>query len=290
MRSFVPRFDCRSAKNLREALKIMSQEKVTPIAGGTDLMVFFNAGKLKVQKFLDISAVKEFKKPQSFKNHVSLSPMTTYSDVLQNKVLQKKFPNLCIAAKETGAIAIQNRGTLAGNIVNASPIADSVPALMAYNAVIELTNLKETRLVNLDEFYLDYRKTQIKKDELVTRILLPDAPKNMREFHFYKKIGTRKAQAISKVCCAVYAKLDSKKRIVSFRCVLGGVAAITLLIKNVESFVVGKLAKEIDVDLVVKTLKETLKPISDIRSTAEYRLHVASKLVEEALIQLKQKK
>src|SRR5262249_39692607 len=144
-----------------------------PIAGGTDLMVLFESGKLKEQDFLNLWGLSELRGIKKTKDALILGTLTTYSDVRRHSLVEKHFPMLTLAARATGAIAIQHRGTLGGNIVNASPAADSPPVLLAYEAKVELTSKEGSRWIPYSEFHLGYKKTALRSNELLTRISLP---------------------------------------------------------------------------------------------------------------------
>src|SRR5689334_18496995 len=202
MRAYVPSYQLTTATSLDDALALIANEPGVwkPFAGGTDLMVLLEAGKLPHRNYVNIWPLRELRGIEIDNDHVTLGALTTYTDVQTNSVLQREFPMLCQAASETGGLAIQNRGTLGGNIVNASPAADSPPALLAYDAEIELVSRGGSRWISYDGFHTGYKQMNMRPDELLTRIRLP---RNMSELtHYYRKVGTRKAQAISKVCFA----------------------------------------------------------------------------------------
>ena len=198
MRSFVPSYEMLTPRNLGEALALLPEWR--PFAGGTDLMVLFEAGKLAETRFVNIWRLRELGGIEIAADHVTLGALTTYTDVQRNGVLRREFPMLCQAAAETGGIAIQNRGTLGGNIVNASPAADSPPALLAYGAEIEVMSARGSRWIAYDRFHTGYKQMDLEPDELLARIRLPRI--GGAALHYYRKVGTRKAQAISKICFA----------------------------------------------------------------------------------------
>ena len=140
MRSAVPEFELRAPATLGETLAILAREPGAwrPFAGGTDVMVLFEAGKLAHRRYLSIWHLRELKGIEETERHVTLGALTTYAEVQRHETLRREFPMLCRAAGETGAVAIQSRGTLGGNIANASPAADSPPALLAYDAEVQL--------------------------------------------------------------------------------------------------------------------------------------------------------
>src|SRR5918999_102537 len=207
MRAFVPHYHLRSAESLTEALDRLSDEPGLwkPFAGGTDLMVLLEAGKLAHRNYVNIWNLKELRGIEVFDAQVTIGALTTYTQMQSHPVLRNEFPMLCQAASETGGLAIQNRGTLGGNIVNASPAADSPPALLAYDAEVELVSINGTRRVPYQTFHTGYKQTVMHADELLSRVYLPRTTSGARQY--YRKVGTRKAQAISKTCFAGLARM-----------------------------------------------------------------------------------
>jgi CO/xanthine dehydrogenase FAD-binding subunit len=274
----------KSPRDLAEALALLSNEPGVwrPFAGGTDLMVLFEAGLLAHKKFVSIWSLKELKGIEETLEQVTLGALTTYTEVQRNPVLQEEFPLLCQAARETGGIAIQNRGTLAGNIANASPAGDSPPALLVYDAEVELVSTAGSRWVSYAEFHTGYKQTVMRADELIRRIRLPRRMQGWRQF--YRKVGTRRAQAISKVCFAGAIRMDGS-RIADVRLALGSVAPTVVRCRRTEEVLKGS---ELERDAVEAARAELLKeivPIDDIRSTADYRLRVAGNVLAEFLLQ-----
>ncbi len=282
MRSYLPDFELRSIKSLGEALSLLSSEPGTwkPFAGGTDLMVLFEAGMLDHKRFINIWSLAELKGIEVTNESVTLGGLTTYSEVQRNEILQSEFPMLCHAARETGGIAIQNRGTLAGNIANASPAGDSPPALLVYDAQLELVSNAGSRWVPYSTFHTGYKKTIMHDDELISRIRLP---RDNREWRTqYRKVGTRKAQAISKVCFAGGVLMEGDK-IVDARFALGSVAPIVTRCPRTEAVLRGQKLESDVIGAARAELSKEIVPIDDIRSTADYRLQVAGNLLEAFL-------
>src|ERR1700741_5399029 len=174
MRSYVPGYELQETRNLEDALERLALEPGAwkPFAGGTDLMVLLEAGKLQHRKFLSIWKLPELRGIVLTPAHVTLRALTTYSEIRRHELLAREFPLLCRAAAETGSIATQNRGTLGGNIANASPAADSPPALLVYDAQIELISSKGTRRLPYRDFHTGYKKMELRNDELIWRLHL----------------------------------------------------------------------------------------------------------------------
>ncbi len=281
MRSFVPEYDLIAAKHLPEALHILSSgEGWRPIAGGTDLMVLFNAGKLPWRRLASVSETEELRRVVTSSDCVSIGAAITYSEIRQSPILQAEFPLLCQSASWTGSIANQNRGTLGGNIANASPAADSAPVLLAYDAELELRSVGGTRLIPYAEFHLGYKSMQLREDELIVQIHLPRPLCDVRQYG--RKVGTRKAQAISKVSLAATAVVENGT-IIDVRIAMGSVAPVPLRCQETEAVLRGERLTPTLQARARDTLLREIQPISDIRSTSEYRAMVAANLLGEYL-------
>jgi CO/xanthine dehydrogenase FAD-binding subunit len=282
MRAYVPAYELRTPQGLAETLDLLSREPNVwkPFAGGTDLMVMLEAGKLAQRNYLNIWNLKELHGIEINAQHITLGALTTYTEVQGNEVLRDEFPMLCQAASETGGLAIQNRGTLGGNIINASPAADSPPALLAYDAELELVSTRGARWTRYHGFHTGYKQMNLQSDELLARIRLNRNSKPSRQY--YRKVGTRKAQAISKVCFAGIARMD-REAIDDVRIVLGSVAPVPLRCIKTEDVLRGKKVDQSLLKAGTDALKHEIAPIDDIRSTADYRLQVSLNLLRDFL-------
>ncbi len=286
MRSCLPAYDLRAPENLSAALALLDREPGVwkPLAGGTDLMVLFEAGKLAHKKFLAIWKLAELKGIEVTPEQVTLGALTTYTQVQAQAVLQREFPLLCQAARETGGVATQNRGTLAGNIANASPAADSPPALLVYDAELELVSARGSRWVPYQGFHTGYKKMILRPDELIRRIRLPRRTQTWSQY--YRKVGTRKAQAISKLCFAGTAHVEGDE-IRDIRIALGSVAPTVVRCVRTEAILKSQSLTPTAIDAAKAELSHEIVPIDDMRSTAKYRLRVAFNLLEEFLLRLR---
>jgi CO/xanthine dehydrogenase FAD-binding subunit len=286
VRAFVPQYELTTPSSLADALALLKREPGVwkPFAGGTDLMVLLEAGKLPHHNYVNIWNLKELRGIDVTDSHITLGALTTYTEVQSHPILQNEFPMLCQAASETGGLAIQNRGTLGGNIVNASPAADSPPALLAYDAEIELVSTDGSRWLPYQGFHTGYKQMLIAPNELLSRIRMP---RNTRgATHYYRKVGTRKAQAISKVCLAALAKLDHDK-ISDVRIALGSVAPIVIRCVQTEAALRGRNPDTETIKSACAMLAKEISPIDDIRSTADYRLQVAKNLLIDFVLTLR---
>jgi len=286
VRAFIPNYQLTTPASLADALTLLESEPGVwkPFAGGTDLMVLLEAGKLAHRNYVNIWGLNELRGIEVTETHVTLGALTTYTEVQTNPILRREFPMLCQAASETGGLAIQNRGTLGGNIVNASPAADSPPALLAYDGEIELLSTRGSRWLPYQGFHTGYKQMHIDSDELLARIRLPRNTAGLT--HYYRKVGTRKAQAISKVCFAAVGNTDQGK-IVDTRIVVGSVAPIVVRCVQTEAALRGQKPDQQTVDTACATLLREISPIDDIRSTAKYRLQVAKNLLADFLASLR---
>jgi CO/xanthine dehydrogenase FAD-binding subunit len=271
---------------LSDALETLAREPGVwrPFAGGTDLMVLFEAGKLTHTKFVNIWNLAELRGIEATPARVTIGALATYADVQAHDVLQSEFPLLCRAASETGSLAIQNRGTLGGNIANASPAADSPPALLVYDAELEIVSASGTRSVSYKDFHTGYKQMLLGADELVRSIRLPRATTGWQQY--YRKVGTRKAQAISKVCFAGAARVEQGE-IKDVRLALASVAPVPLRCLKTEDFLKGRKLDSALISAAKDELAKEIVPIDDVRSTADYRLRVAANVLEDFLSQLK---
>ncbi|MBX7247029.1 MAG: FAD binding domain-containing protein [Candidatus Sumerlaeaceae bacterium] len=278
MRTNLADYECLTPGSVREALEQRATgRKLIPIAGGTDVMVWMNDGHLgkvgKVYQSLHALAGEWRYVKTDTEGNLRIGALATYSDVRHHEDVKKNYPMLVHSAQVTGAIQIQNRGTLAGNIANGSPAADTVPALMVYDAKLRLVNASGERVVELSEFFTGYRANVLKEEELISEIILPK-PRFAADQQYYRKVGTREAQAISKV---VFAGANDGKG--NVRMAWGSVAPITLRSKKTEDAVAAGAAAD-DAWAILQT---EITPIDDIRSTRDYRLKVSQRILADFL-------
>ena len=254
----------RRATSLDEALGILSQENRTPIAGATDVYVALNYGTTSVRQFLDIWALDELRTIVKRGDTLVIGALTSYTSLIESHLVAEHVPMLAEASRLVGGVQIQNRGTLGGNVANGSPAADGVPVLSAVDAVIVLRSIDGERRVSINEYYTGYRKTVMRPDELIVAIEIgPVVGKQ-----WFRKVGTRAAQAISKV---VMAAVRSDTPRIAF----GSVAPTIVRVPQTEKL----LAFGGSIDEAAEVLSKELKPIDDVRSTAGYRLRVSVNLL-----------
>ncbi len=260
-----------SPRDLDEALDLRARHpKATPIAGGTDLGVRWPqriAGD--PADWLDLSGVAELRTHTWTDDELVLGAGTTYWDVIRDPRVVGALPLLVRAARQVGAVQIQARGTWGGNVVNASPAADGVPVLMAYDAVLELRSREGTEEVPLSEFYLGYKQMRLGPDQLLTGIHIP---RRTYDFEWFEKVGSRSAQAITKVGVAV------TRRAADWRVVANSVAPTVCRCRTVESLLAEERPVSDPSDLA-PVLAADVSPIDDVRSTARYRTEVLARIL-----------
>jgi CO/xanthine dehydrogenase FAD-binding subunit len=283
VRTFLPAYEMETPRDLAAALERMASEPGVwkPFAGGTDLMVLLEAGKLPHKKFLNIWNLAELRGIVVTAEHVTLGALTTYAEAQRHEVLAREFPLLCQAAAETGSVATQNRGTLGGNIANASPAADSPPALLVYGAEIEIVSAGGARWVPYASFHTGYKKMNLRATELICSIRVARSGAAWKQY--FRKVGTRRAQAISKICFAGAARVEAG-RMADVRIALGSVAPTVLHAVRVEELLRGQRPEDAALLLVAQdALGAEVAPIDDMRSTGRYRRNVARNLLAEFL-------
>lgn len=286
MRSDAAQFNLIAPRSLEEALGLLAAEpgRHTPLAGGTELMVALNTGRLRSRSLLSLHQLTALRFLREDPDTLHIGAGTTFTDIRRNETIARELPLLALAASWTGSVANQNRGTLGGNLCNASPAADTPPALLAYRASVTLISAAGTRSLPYTDFHLGYKRTALRSDELLHTIHVPRALAGYR--HYLRKVGTRNAQAISKVAFAAVARVEGQV----LRDVRFGAASLAdrpLRCAATEAALEGQSLDASHLEQTVRrgraALASEAKPIDDIRSTARYRSAVAANLLEEFL-------
>jgi CO/xanthine dehydrogenase FAD-binding subunit len=282
MRSYPADYELIAPGSLEAVLSLLNEQpgQWTPIAGGTEIMVLYGVGKLAARKLVSIWNLPELCEISEDDQTLTIGGGCTFTQLRRHAGIQQYFPLLAQCASWTGSIANQNRGTLAGNLANASPAADSPPALFAYDAEIEIVSVRGARRVPYTEFHLGYKKTVLAADELIRAIHLPK--RFGTSFRYARKVGARNAQAISKICIAATGHLQ-KGRVEEIRIGIGSVAPAPMRALATERVLIGGKVNDVTIAEARRILLSEMAPIDDIRSTAEYRKLVACNLVEEML-------
>lgn len=291
--------------SLREALDDLARHpEARPFAGGTDLMVLLEAGQLPPGRYVGLQRWPELVRITPSDTGVSIGALTTYSEIQESPRLEQEYPLLAVAARETGGRATQNRGTIGGNIANASPAADTPPVLLVYDAELEIVSATGTRRVSYERFHKGYKQMDLAPGEIIARIHLPSrtqwlAPSGVSASpvasapvvsafrrnagrDYYRKVGTRRAQAISKVCLAGALRIDGGV-VQDVRIALGSVAPTVVRAVATEASLRGQRLDAAAIAESERTLVSEIAPIDDIRSTARYRARVAGNLLREFL-------
>jgi xanthine dehydrogenase small subunit len=251
-------------KDLKDAVRLCRTTLgCRPLAGGTDLMVMLHAGTLRPEPraVLDLWSLSELKGVRLVDGTVEIGAAEPYTGIIRSPVVQQHLPPLAAVARTIGAVQIQNRGTLGGNLANASPAGDTLPVLLAYDAVV----VTDRRSIPIDQFFTGYRQTSLHPDELITAVRFP-----LGRQVVFRKVGTRAAQAISKVVMAVSTS--------PARIAVGSVAEVPLRARRAEAAL-----ERGDVADAVSAVAEDIRPIDDVRSTAVYRRAVTQSVLRELL-------
>jgi CO/xanthine dehydrogenase FAD-binding subunit len=270
MRTALSTLELRRAQTLDDALAIMRAEHRVPVAGATDVYVGLNFGTLHARRFLDIWALDELRTIAVVGDRLALGALVTYSAMIASPEVRERLPMMIEAARQVGGPQIQNRGTVGGNIANGSPAGDSLPVLAAADAVVVLRSLDGERRIPITAFYTGYRATVMRVDELIVAVEVP----RVAGVQWFRKVGTRAAQAISKVVVA--AVRGSAPRIA-----VGSVAPTVVRLGATER----ALASGASIGDAMMTLRAEIRPIDDLRSTAEYRKRVTENLVRRFWIE-----
>jgi CO/xanthine dehydrogenase FAD-binding subunit len=267
VRTAVSRLELLQPRTVREALKMLRDEgPLVPLAGCTDVYVGLNFGTLPAKKFLDLWPLDELRQIRVSEGTLSIGALATYTEIIRSAPVRRRLPILAAAAREIGGVQIQNRGTLGGNIANGSPAGDSLPVLAVADATLVLASAGGERRVPFHLFYTGYRKSVLRPDELIAAVEIP----RVEGRQWFRKVGTRAAQAISKV---VMAAIRSERPRLS----LGSVAPTVVRLPKTEA----ALASGAGIANARRALEAEIQPIDDLRSTAEYRRRVSGNLLEQ---------
>jgi CO/xanthine dehydrogenase FAD-binding subunit len=270
--------------SLRDALEDLARHPgARPFAGGTDLMVLLEAGHLPRGRYVSLQNCRDLLGvADGERGGVTIGALTTYTEIRNSRRLAQEYPLLACAAQETGGVATQNRGTIGGNIANASPAADTPPVLLVYDAELELVSAAGSRRVPYSEFHRGYKKMDLAPGELIARVHLPaEAGSYGRpRTSYYRKVGTRRAQAISKVCFAGTMRVENGA-VQDVRIALGSVAPTVIRAVKTEDVLRGQPLDANTIAAAERTLHAEITPIDDLRSTARYRTRVAGNLLRD---------
>ncbi len=268
--------DLLEPRSLGDALKMLRDEgPLVPLAGCTDLYVALNFGTLRPTRFLNLWNLDTLRGIETRGTALRIGALTTYTELLKSAAVRKRLPMLAAAAREIGGVQIQNRGTIGGNVANASPAGDTLPVLLAADAVVVLRSAAGTRRVPMTSFYTGYRQSVARPDELIVSFEISA----VRGRQWFRKVGTRAAQAIAKIVIA--GVWDTAPRLA-----MGSVAPTPLRLSLTE----GALGRGASLAEAQEILQREIAPIDDLRSTAEYRRTVAANLLKQFLTELRSRR
>ena len=281
----MPIIEILTPKNLNEVLGILSNQdkNLKIIAGGTDVVTGLKQESnrfINTEVLIDINLIAEVKGIEQRNGKISIGSASTFTEIYTNQIVSKELPILKKAVATIGSLQIRNRATIAGNFVNNAPCADTVPALLIYNATIEIESINSKREMSLQEFLQGPYKTQLRKDEIVTRINIPVPPKTFVG-DFYK-LGRRQAVAISRITLAVIMELE-KNKINEIRIASGAVTPIGIRFLELEKFAKGKTANDLFIKSLARMIGEEIIKLTGLRWSSEYKLPVVQQMFYQLL-------
>ncbi len=273
------------ATTLADALGLLASAASRPavLAGGTDLMVLLNARTWTPAEVLDIHGIDALRGISLEGDRLHLGALASYADLIESSLVQTHSPALVEASRTVGAVQIQARGTLGGNVANGSPAGDTLPVLMAQGCDVVLVSSAGERKVRFDDFYRGYRDPDIRPDELIARFEMDPLPAGAKSV--FRKVGTRLAQAISKVILGAVGVVGPDGRVSSLRLSAGSVGPVPLRLRATEAAAIGLPPAEAAVAARAAAAEEVV-PIDDVRSTADYRREVTARLAARVVSEL----
>jgi CO/xanthine dehydrogenase FAD-binding subunit len=271
-----------SPRSLEELLSVLHQYggEAKLIAGGTDLIPQMRLGRQSPRLLVDpvrlpLAGIVRVN------GNIHLGSRFTHTQVITSPLLKDEYPALVNACQQVGGPPVRNRGTLAGNLANASPAADSALPLLIYDAQVVAVRLGEERLIPLNEFYLGPGQTCLVDDEIIQEIRIPKSPP--RTVAVFLKLGNRKAMAIAIASVAVCLSLDEIGNVKQARIALGSVAPMPLRAYDAEAILQSEPMNEKTILLAAQSAQQAASPISDLRASAEYRRKMVAVLTRRAL-------
>jgi CO/xanthine dehydrogenase FAD-binding subunit len=270
-----------SPKTLDEAFAALGSGPHRPVAGGTDLLVQITGDIGEPpERVIDLWGLDELRGISADDGALVIGALATYTEIRRSAEVTRRLPALAQAAATIGAAQIQNRGTLGGNAANASPAGDTLPILLASDAELVVGGPRGERAVPASEFWPSYRRTALAADELILRIRFPIVQGRQVRF---RKVGTRRAQAISKVVMALAWQPGDGSAWANVRLALGSMAPTPVRAERTEAALEGRAPTAETADAAVATLGGELTPIDDVRSTADYRRAVAGRVLHRLI-------
>lgn len=280
-------FDYYRPSSLNECLELLDRLRgqARILAGGTDLLVRLKHDMVKENSIIDITRLNELHGISNDMGYIHIAPLTTHSEILDSDICNK-LPVLKMACSSVGSPQIRNRGTIGGNVINASPAGDTIPALFVHGAVMKLKSVNGERMVPVEEFYAGPGRTVMKDNEILVDISVPEASDGDKGF--FKKLGQRNALAISIVSVAVILKINEQNNIIEKASVAVGAAAPTVIrCTEAERLMTGMLMNDPDkIREIADCIRDMVSPISDVRASAVYRAEMSANLFCEGMYEL----
>jgi xanthine dehydrogenase small subunit len=274
-------------RSLDEAVRSLEGDPgLVPVAGCTDLMVRGPEALHQMERMIDLLGIPELRGIREVDGGLGgleIGAATSFTEIRGSAAVRTAFPSLAEAAAQVGGWQIQNRATLGGNMANASPAGDSLPVLLALDAIVVVAGRQGQREIPYSAFHTGYRKTALEPGEIIVRIRLPRLPEG--SFQAFRKVGTREAQAISKVVVALAGRVDNGQ-ITELRLAAGSVAPVPVRLRKTEEAMRGQAAGAEAADLAGRAAAEEVQPIDDVRSTAAYRRHALERVVRRMVLGL----
>jgi carbon-monoxide dehydrogenase medium subunit/xanthine dehydrogenase FAD-binding subunit len=277
----LPPFEYRAPSKLEDALKILSCENARVLAGGTDLIVNLRRDRPKGIVIVDLKKIQELYFLREKSGKLFIGPLMTLESLIGKEVIGKYFPSLFMALKSMGSLQVRNRGTIGGNICNASPCADTVPPLLIHNAILTLENFRGKRRVKLEDFLKGPYKTDLKEDEILTSIEV----EKLNGGESFLKLGRRGAMNKARMNFAAYIKLDGRGYIEDGRIAAGALTPSPMRFRLAEEFLKGKKPEEGILEGAARLVKEEVLKITGVRWSTPYKLPVIENLVKRILSQ-----
>jgi len=278
----LPRFRVHRPKSLDEALKLLATlEKAKPIAGGTDLIPLMREVEVEVEHLIDLGGIGELRFVEEGDSYIRIGATTTLSDLVDSTLIASKAPALWEAASSMGSVQIRNRGTIGGNLCNASPAADLAPPLIALGAEAEIRSIDEARWIPVEEVFAGPKVNSLAEDELLTSVRFKIPPRGAGSA--FEKIGRRRGMTLALVNAAAYIELEGET-CRSARIALGAVAEKPLRLREAEGRLMGERVSEELIEEVSELCSKLVRPIDDVRASAWYRREMSRVLSRKALL------
>ncbi|MCI4461658.1 MAG: xanthine dehydrogenase family protein subunit M [Thermogladius sp.] len=277
----LPSFEYFKARSVGEALELAGKiGDYRFLAGGTDLLVDLKIGRYKPRAILDIGGLRELSYIINDGSRVRIGALTRLEDILRSSVVRERLPLLHEAVYHMASWQIRSVATIGGNIGNASPAADTAPPLLVHDAIVKTRSVRGERAVRLEEFIQGPRRTLLEPGEMIVEFEVPASP-GLEEYWAYRKFGRRSAFTLSVVGLAVGAEFLEGSPV--FKVSLNSVAPKPVRARSVEEYLKGKTLTDSVIETASKIVQQDISPITDVRATAEYRRHLATVLLKDAL-------